>query len=586
MRALRRSTRSRITVVGAVLTFAAALAVPAAAGPSRISLAGSRSPAARSSSFVRAADRRGSIGFQVFLGLRDPSGATALLARVSDPTSASYGHYLRPAAFRARFSRPASDVRSVTTWLRSQGFSVGRVPLNHLYVPASGTVAQVERAFGVRMGMYRSAHGLVRAAAGTPSVPAALGGIVRGVLGLDDTTMHAADGVPPAPPGPAFRDATPCSKFWGEKIATNLPKAYGQYQPFIPCSYTPAQLQSAYGIADAIAAGNDGTGVTVAIVDAYASPTIQKDLDTYSSRHGLPQLNIAQITQPPSRGKASSQQGWYGEETLDVEAVHSMAPGAKILYWGAQSSRGVDLRAAQTDIVDNARATIMTDSWGALGEQIPPSAIAADNQLFIQAGIEGIGVYFSSGDNGDEKAILGYISTDWPAGSAFVTAVGGTSLALDQSNQYLFETAWGTAGANLKNGHWAPAPPGDYFFGSGGGTDIVTPQPTWQAGVVPAALSGRWGGVNRVEPDVSLDADPYTGFKTGETGVFPTGKLRYAESGSGGTSLSSPLFAGIMALADQLAGSPHGFVNPALYALAGSAAFHDVVQPPQPVVAV
>jgi len=525
------------------------------------------------------------MSFQVFLGLRDPAGAAALLARVSDPASERYGRYLTPADFRSRFARPQADIRPVTDWLRSQGFSVGRVPLNHLYVPAAGTVVQVERAFDVELGVYRSVGRLVRAPSGMPSVPADLRGLVRGVLGLEDTVMTAA-GVPPAPPGPAYRDAKPCSTYWGEKLATNVPKAYGAYQPIIPCSYTPSQMQSAYGIADAIASGNDGAGVTVAITDAYASPTIQEDLDTYSDRHGLPQLNIQQITQHPSEGKPAQQQGWYGEETLDVEAVHSMAPGANILYWGAKSPRGVDLRAAQTDIIDHARASIITNSWGALGEQLPPKDIAADNQLFVQAGVEGIGIYYSSGDYGDEKEILGYVTTDWPAGSAYVTAVGGTSLALDQSDGYLFETAWGTAGSNLVNGHWSPEPPGGYFFGGGGGTDIITPQPTWQAGVVPMALASRWGGLNRVEPDVALDGDPYTGFLTGETGVFPNGQMRYAEAGSGGTSLSSPLFAGIMALADQRAGFAHGFANPALYALAGTGAFHDVVQPPQQVVAV
>jgi subtilase family serine protease len=579
---MTRRTRRAGFVTALVLTLVIALAAtPAFAGrvDERVALPGSAAPYARISARVRDAAATERVDFQVFLGLRDRGGAAALLARVSNPRSPSFRHYLSPAAFRARFSRPDSDVRSVAAWLREQGFRVGTVPANHLYVPASGTVAQAERAFGVSFAYYRSGGQTLRSPSGAPSIPASMAGLVEGVLGLADSRVHP--NIDAAPPPPVFRNAPPCSSFWAETMATEVPEAFGATQPYAPCGYTPSQLQGAYGTAEAIAGGNDGTGVTVAIIDAYLSPTLQEDLDTFSSLHGLSQTTLQIFSVPIHRGSVGNQQGWYGEQTLDVEAVHSMAPGASILYWGAASSGGADIRAAMIDIVDNDRAQLISNSYGNYGEQLPPKQIVADNDVFIQAGLEGIGVYFSSGDRGDEVVGLGYRSVDWSASSPYVTAVGGTSLAVGEADDYLFETGWGTTSSTLGRNGWAPAPPGDFLYGGGGGTSFLFPEPDYQQGVVPDSLSGFWGTGfdNRVVPDISTVGDPNTGMLIGETQSFPNGSIRYSEYRVGGTSLSCPLMAGIMALADQRAGVRHGFVNPELYELAGTTALRDIVDP-------
>ncbi|MEW6058852.1 MAG: S53 family peptidase [Actinomycetota bacterium] len=566
-----------MTIAAAMLLFASA-ALPAAGSPGRVSLGASRAPYARPGDFVRPAGAGEIVDFQLYLGLRDRGAAEALLASVSDPSSSDYGRYLTPEQFRSRFSPSDAAVAAARSWLEAEGFSVGAVPANHLVVPARGTVREVERAFGVHLNHYRVNGVVLRAPSSAPSIPASLSGIVHGVLGLAQSFVHRAS-VPPAPPPPAYRVAKPCSAYWAEKIATDQPPAYGQSQPYAPCGYTPAQLQGAYGTAEAIAVGNDGSGVTVAIIDAYASPTIQQDLDAYSARYGLPQLTIQQITVPIRRGSVANQQGWYGEETLDIEAVHSMAPGASILYWGAASNSNNDMRDSMIDIVDNARAQIVSNSYGNWGEQLPPVAIKADDDVYIQAGVEGIGLYFSSGDYGDEIAALGYRTVDWPASSTHVTAVGGTSLAVGAQNDYLFETGWGSASSSRIRNHWDPPIPGEYVYGSGGGTSFIFDTPSYQLGVVPTQLSGFWGRSNRVVPDISAVGDPNTGFVVGQTQVFPNGDVRYAEYRVGGTSLSCPLIAGIMALADQGAGAAHGFANPALYALARTSAVRDIVNP-------
>ena len=161
-----------------------------------------------------------------------------------------------------------------------------------------------------------------------------------------------------------------------------------------------------------------------------------------------------------------------------------------------------------------------------------------------------------------------------------MTAVGGTSLAVDKNDGYLFETGWGTGFSPLgpSGRHWNPKPPGYFLYASGGGTSKRFDEPAYQKGVVPTSLSGYWGGSGRVVPDFAADGDPNTGFIVGQTQTFPNGSVRYSEYRLGGTSLSSPLVAGIMALANQYAGHDLGFANPLLYSIDASA-FNDIVDP-------
>jgi subtilase family serine protease len=236
--------------------------------------------------------------------------------------------------------------------------------------------------------------------------------------------------------------------------------------------------------------------------------------------------------------------------------------------------------------VDRHLASIVTNSYGFNTEQLAPGFVNPQEETILQGVVEGIGIYFSSGDNSDESLVEGYATTEWPASSPYVTAVGGTSLAVGAGNAYLFETGWGTskskwstACAPKGTSTWCPPPPGPWVYGGGGGVSRIFAEPSYQAHVVPGALFQAQGRTGRAVPDVAAVGDPNTGYLIGQTQTFPDGSVRYAEYRIGGTSLASPLMAGIMALADQAKGRPHGFANPALYALAGSTAFHDVTSP-------
>jgi subtilase family serine protease len=438
-------------------------------------------------------------------------------------------------------------------------------------------------------------------------VPESLGASVSGVIGLDqsDDLIQSDIAGTDAPPPRAFLNAPPCAAYWNQLTTADVPpaqgvtvpRAYGQRNfPYVPCGYTPSQLRGAYGLSGAIASGIDGSDQTVAIIGAYGSATLLDDLNEYSRRHGLPTVSPSDFTQDvapgafhhPQRGQPiQNPNAWAVEEHLDVEAVHSIAPRAKIIVVAAPNQEQ-DLDAAINHAVDQRQARIVSNSWGLATEFLPRGWIKPLNDTFIQAALEGIGVYFSSGDFGDGIDFFGVRSTSWPASSPYVTAVGGTSLGVGAQDEYVFETGWGTGASFLVDGAWSPTPPGRFALGSGGGTSRLFAQPFYQQGVVPDSLSDYFhvGARFRVVPDVALVGDPNTGFVMGITQTFPDESIRYSEFRNGGTSLSAPLMAGTMALADQAKGSPHGFANPALYAAAGTNAYRDIVDPPSTVAAV
>jgi subtilase family serine protease len=518
------------------------------------------------------------LSFRVYLNQRDNAGAEALAQAVSDPDSKTYRQYLSPDQVRDRFAATDATVNAVKSWLTGNGFSIGDVPSNRAYVEATGTAGQTQQAFAVKLGKYQVKGQTLRAADKNLSVPANLANDVLGVVGVDQATNlfkpdHDTGSASPAdvPPGPGFRNARPCSAYYGEKVDTTDPAFNGKQVPYAPCGYTPAQLRSAYGV-DKV--GADGKGTTIAIVDAFASPTIYSDASTYAKKndpaHPLKQSQFSQhifpanpVLEPPDQCDAA---GWYGEETLDVEAAHGLAPGANILYVGGSDCQDNSLDEALNYVIAGHKADIVSNSYGDTGEDIPADEVKVFNQISLQAVLEGIGVYFSSGDNGDEVARLGFPSPDFSASAPWITAVGGTSLAVGKDGKRIFETGWETSKSVLTNGAWGPAA---YTTGSGGGTSRLFPQPFYQKGVVPDALSTKnqtAGHKGRVVPDISAVGDPNTGFLVGQTQTFPEG-AHYDQYRIGGTSLASPVFAGIMAVADSFDHFHHGFINPVIYKL-------------------
>jgi subtilase family serine protease len=579
--------RSPVRLRAAVLGVAAcgallSVTLPVGAAPSdRATLAGSVPSWATSANFKGSATSTDSIGFRIYLGWQNPGQVEAIAKAVSDPASASYRQFLTSQQFRQQFAPSQSQVTAVQSWLRAQGFSVVHTPLNNHYIAAEGTIAQASAAFGTSFDMYAYDGLTLRSPSSAVSVPTNLAGIISGVIGLDQSAQLVFNNKandPAAPPSAAFVSADPCSHYWNELntsslgVPLNAPTGYGLPLPLAPCGYLPNQVRGAYGFGNS---SLDGSGQTVAIIDAYASPTIQQDLDQWSAVRGMASTNITQVVAPgtyhhPERGLRQDPQGWYGEETLDVEAVHGMAPGAHIVYVGAPNNFQ-DLDAALNHVVDRHLASIVTNSYGFPTEALPPGYIKPYNDTMLQGAATGIGIYFSSGDNSDESLSVGYRTADWPASSPWVTAVGGTSIGIDANNQRAVETGWGTYTASLHaDGTWGAQ---SWLYGAGGGVSRLFPEPWYQTGTDISTVFAAQGRTGRALPDISALGDPNTGYLIGQTQTFPDG-VRYSEYRIGGTSLSSPIVAGIMALADQASGTPHGFANPAFYANPG--AFYDV----------
>ena len=453
------------------------------------------------------------------------------------------------------------------------------------YLQVTGTVAQAQAAFGTTI--QRFAHDGVTVQANTTAltVPAALATSVLTVTGIDTTpsmkkTQLSGAGPAAAPPA-AFVNAHPCSLSYGQLTAstqadykTKLPEFNGVYLPYAVCGYTGTQFRSAYEGTTEL----DGTGVTVGVVDAYAAPTIAKDANTYAVNHGDGAYAKGQLKQTVpatfTHQAACDPSGWYGEETLDVEAVHAMAPGANIHYYAAASCYDDDFLAVITKVVNQNQVQIVTNSYGEPDQDETTGAIAANEAVFLQGALQGISFTFSSGDNGDEAANTGIKQADSSASDPYVTAVGGTSSGINAAGKLSLNTGWGTEKYSLSadGKSWAPV---GYLYGAGGGYSTLFNRPDYQNGVVPASAPA-----GRAVPDVAMDADPTTGMLIGETQTFPDGK-KYGEYRIGGTSLASPLFAGMTALLIQHAGGGLGFLNPAIYGQAKAGTFTDVKGKPK-----
>ena len=599
--------------MGAVAATLALAATASAATPDRTELTNSQSPAAASTPQTGTAAPITPRSFEVDLKLTDQAGAQALAQAVSTPGSPSYEQFLTPAQWEARFSPTPAAVAQVQAFLNQSGFTVTGVAADRMAVEASGTAQQVEQAFGTTLG-YHDVHGSSLLLADSAlSVPSDIAGVVAGVSGVSDTQAKPDNttGAPGATTGTApatapatadakqpagFRTPQPCGAYYGQIFDTELPQypGYGANPPWDVCGYTGPQYRSAYGLTSA----DDGTGTTVAIVDAYESPTLFGDAHKFSAvndpGHTLRQSQFSEIQAKtfteggPNQCGAS---GWYGEQTLDVEAVHNTAPGANILFAGAKNCTTAGLNHTLRRIVDHHLATVITNSYGDTAGDVLDSAgdRQSTDDILLMAADTGVSVLFSSGDGGDEFTSTGQVAADYPASSPYATAVGGTSLEIGASGQRTGEYGWSTANSYLCNaayqaegnctkkqlGQWLPI---DLTLdgGSGGGTSQTYVQPYYQAGVVPDSISQVNGAVSmRAVPDISMDADPSTGMLVGETQTFPDGTY-YDQYRIGGTSVASPLLAGVVARADETAGHSLGFLNPALYQLKAGNQLDDV----------
>ena len=545
-------------------------------------------------------ERSTPIEITLWLKLRDEAALDRALSAQRD----NRAPFLSDAQIDTQLAPAAMDVAAVIRFLQSQGLKVTAVGQHNLFVRAAGTVDRVQSAFRVEMHQYRLNDMTFRATPTSATLPPAIAplvasvsglsslaakpNVVRSVLGLRAQVNVArqtdAENLKPDPiplaaganglifSAQCFLPPTSVSLSGNGVSATYQGNRYGQPitnsapGTLAPCGYQPSDVQTAYDLKPLYKAGLDGTGETVAIVDAFGSTTVAQDLAAFSTIMGLPPANLTVIGTPTeSNFSTDANASWATETTLDVEWVHSVAPGAKIVLVVTPTNSFDDLFAGIVTASSVPGVVAISNSWSGFEAGLFPAFQQPADAMFKLIGSKGISLQFATGDSGNNAVSLGFYDVGWPASSPNVTAVGGVSMALNPDKRISFQTAWGNNLTEIADTAALGNPPLDppnnegFDFGGGGGTSDIYPLPDFQKGL---------GGLRRKIPDISWLADPFTGVEIIFTSD-PKGDL--AIEVIGGTSLATPMFSALWAIANQRAGHPLGLASPYLYRMSPAA---------------
>ena len=343
--------------------------------------------------------------------------------------------------------------------------------------------------------------------------------------------------------------------------------------------YEPAQIQQAYNLPAVYASGVTGKGATIVIVDSFGSPTIKNDLGVFDRTFGLPAPPSFRVIQPagqvPAYDQANSDMvGWAGETTLDVEYAHTIAPGASILLveTPVSETEGVhgfpQIVTAEEYVLKHHLGDVISQSFSATEQTFPnAAAVQALRGVYQLAARDHVTVLAASGDYGAADVKLDQITyylnpvTSWPDSDPLVTGVGGTQLHFSAQGKPTAPTVWNDTYNQAANDQFGVSA-GPNPLAGGGGKSVLFGRPSYQNGVRNVV------GDHRGVPDISMSAACNGSVDTyGTFGGAPAGW-----SPACGTSEATPLFAGIVALADQVAGHSLGPINPALYQLAAEGA--------------
>jgi len=466
------------------------------------------------------------IHLEVTLKVPDPSGLTAFLAALSDRGSPLFHHFLRPGQFGPMFGPSLAQVSAVESALRSAGLSPGPVSANRLAIPVTGSAATIERALGIGLDSYRlPGDRLAYANAGAPQLPASIAPLVAGVVGLND--LYPQQSMVRWPSRPAARGAK----------ARAVPDAAGPQ----PCTaalstatasgaLTANQLATYYGMSPLYGLGDLGQGAHVALVEF--EPNLGSDIAAYESCYGISTaVNDVEVDGGAGTGAGS------GEAALDIEDVAGLAPAATIDVYQAPNT-GAGNYDVYSQIVGNDTDQVVSTSWGLCEDYDTQADVESMETLFEQANSQGQTVFAATGDTGSTECLRAggadadALNVQTPSSAPYVIGVGGTTIGASG------ETAWNESAVSAGAG--------------GGGLSDYWCMPDYQyqtsiPGLVNAdsqtnaACSASSGDYVRQVPDVSADADPYSGYVIDLSGVWED---------IGGTSAAAPLWAAIAALTD------------------------------------
>ena len=514
----------------------------------------------------------------------------ALLKAQQDPKSRQYHQWLTPDQFAARFGMVQGDLDKVRTWLQQQGFSIDSVARSRNVIRFTGTVAQVESAFGTQMHYYVVGGARHFAPSTVLSLPAAIAPAVSGVRNLNDFRPRPQHVVPRA----GFTSSSSGNVF-----------------------FAPPDIGTVYDIGPLYSNSINGTGQSIAVVGQSAIQLT--DIENFQSASNLQKKDPTLVLVPGTGDSQVAANGDEGESDLDVEWSGAVAPGANVVFVYTGSNTNFGVYDSIHYAVDEKIAPIISVSYDSCETELTQSDLTTLEGVMSQAAAQGQTIVVASGDQGS-TACSGdtHLSTqqqeavavNYPASSAYATGLGGTEI--DSTNQAYITAGqgyWAAKGSSdtvssalkyIPEVVWNDDSTGNPLSATGGGVSTLVRRPAWQSGV-PGIASGTM----RLVPDVALYSSPgvpgylyctsdQTNWAQGSATAPPqqascnsgfrdsaTGYLTVA----GGTSFAAPIFAGMVALINQKAEytTGQGLINPTLYQLAGNAStyasvFHDVTK--------
>jgi subtilase family serine protease len=554
------------------------------AGSVRVAIANTINPRVRQSTDLGEANANQPLSLSLRFNMTTAQ-TTALqqfLVDQQNPSSPRYHQALTPQQFGAQFGLSTSDLASITSWLQTQGFTVTGIANGRTFITFTGTIAQANQAFGVTLHSLTFNGEQHIGNLTDPTLPLAIAQVTTGITGLNDFRFKSR----------AKRRLVPAeAKFNGAAAG------YGNL-------VAPGDFFTIYDEGKLLTASTpiNGTGVTIGVLGQVS--VYPADVANFRTASGLSSTNPftqdAVNTTPAAptavacnaANPPSSCDDLY-ESSLDLEWSGASAPGATILF-----VTGQDVFAdAMTQAIDKNLAPILTVSYGDCEANFNYGSITTQslNTLFMQAAAQMQTILGPAGDSGatdcdyNESVATQGLAVDYPASSPYVTAVGGTQFA-ENGGTYWNTTNGTSAGSALS---YIPEQPWNEFYqtfsgtvaglddgGGGGGISQLFSKPYWQQG------SGVPADASRDVPDVSFNgAANHDGYLVCVFSSCTNGGFSFTSGGAvnyevvGGTSVSTPLFAGTLALVEQKTAAKIGLANPTIYGLANSSylntVFHD-----------
>jgi kumamolisin len=443
---------------------------------------------------------------------------------------------LTHAQFRASHGADPIAVKLVRAFAKEFGLKVerGTPAPGRRTIKLSGTVANMQRAFGVVL-THKAIEGKTyRVREGSIDLPSQLEGYVVAVLGLDNRPQAK----------PHFRVAGEDPSF-----SPSFAQGSGFARPHAAggASYTPVQVAQLYGFPSGATAPNQ----TIGIIE-LGGGVRQADLTAYFKSIGQKTPTVVAVSVGTGKNSPSNANSADGEVMLDIEVAAAVAPGSRIVVYFAPNTDQGFIDAISQAIHDTTyKPSVISISWGAAEVNWTAQAMTALDAACQSAAALGVTITVASGDDGSSDGETdGKNHVDFPASSPHVLGCGGTNLQ-------------GSGSAITSETVWNGQPKGG---ATGGGVSNVFPLPSWQSTAKVPKPTNPAGG--RGVPDVAGDADPASGYiirVDGKTMVI------------GGTSAVAPLWAGLIALANQLNGKSAGFINPTIYASKAKSAFRDIL---------